>query len=329
MFRWDGAQTSNNSSEEYTLWPRERQERIGLKSSAGTTPSRGGFCGKAARLECLAFALGQVQPLFFFSRLDQHQRFCSFQVYVTSAAIAVMQPYVPQKAQRAVPDMTSPPFVLTDKRHNIYWLSTFHLLWKATLPERLEQAGAKGSCTYRPYRFYICLWLYIVTYKHIPVHCITVYCLYIKKETTCISFFYVCRHRGQQIFTNSEVWLAWTQAGSCTSASWREPGVHLDIHWILTQAPSQSDTREALTIISIIFWQPTLRCWNHRLRPHRSCWKFSNVRILLRQWSMGWHASVKDQIESKIWRLVPRPCLRDAICQAPELIDISKKRWFD
>lgn len=93
-----------------------------MKTSAGTTPSRGGFCGKAARLECLAFALGQVQPLFFFSRLDQHQRFCSFQVYVTSAAIAVMQPYVPQKAQRAVRDMTSPPCLLTDRGHNIYLL---------------------------------------------------------------------------------------------------------------------------------------------------------------------------------------------------------------
>ena len=173
----------------------------------------------------------------------------------------------------------------------------------------------------------------MIIYCYIQTHTSTLYnsilSIHKKSNNIYIIFFYVCRHRGQQIFTNSEVWLAWTQAGSCTSASWREPGVHLDIHWILTQAPSQSDTREALTIISIIFWQPTLRCWNHRLRPHRSCWKFSNVRIPLRQWSMGWHASVKDQIESKIWRLVPRPCLRDAICQAPELIDISKKRWFD
>ncbi len=40
---------------------------------------------------------------------------------------------------------------------------------------------------------------------------------------------------------------------------------------------------------------------------------------------VGWHVLVKDRIQSKIWRLVPRPCLRDAICQAPELIDISKK----
>ena len=136
---------------------------------------------------CVRFGPGAA-AVFFFSRLDQHQRFCSFQVYVTSAAIAVMQPYVPQKAQRAVRDMTSPPCLLTDRGHNIYLLHFICSEKQQFLKDRnklelqvLAHTGHTGSI----YLFMI--YCYIQTHTGMPYNSILTSIH--KKETTCILIF--------------------------------------------------------------------------------------------------------------------------------------------
>eukprot|EP00434_Breviolum_minutum_P027705 symbB.v1.2.024506.t1/scaffold2326.1/size131277/10 len=50
------------------------------------------FVAKQHGWSALRSLWARCSRCFFFPVLDQHQRFCSFKVYVTSAAIAVMQP---------------------------------------------------------------------------------------------------------------------------------------------------------------------------------------------------------------------------------------------